>query len=277
MKIYRKKSRYSNRDATLPSNYGELFFDTIKQNWQRIILIGIFSFFFFLPVLVFMFMKDYYFLSLASKEYTEAEIDALKITSRNLLNIGVALGIVFASIGVSGLSRINLLTSREEGCFFFKDFNKGVKQNLKSNIIFFLIYGILIYLSLLVMNNVNAKYLIYIPFGVVQTLFFPLVLINIETTSIYDCSLKDAFRNSTFIYIKNFIFVFLFSLGLTSILLLELVSYIFLKYILYALSIVIIYPFIILGMRVYFNKILDRDINKEHYPEIYKMGIYERK
>ena len=178
MKIYRKKSRYSNHDAILPSNYGELFFDTIKQNWQRIILIGIFSFFFFLPVLVFMFMKDYYFLSLASKEYTEAEIDALKITSRNLLNIGVALGIVFASIGASGLSRINLLTSREEGCFFFKDFNKGVKQNLKSNIVFFLIYGILIYLSLLVMNNVNAKYLIYIPFGVVQTLFFPLVLFN---------------------------------------------------------------------------------------------------
>ena len=128
MKIYRRKSRYSNRDAILPSTYGELFIDTIKQNWRTIILIGIFSFCFFLPTLAFMFIKDYYFISLAAGDYFEAEIDALKITSRNLFNIGLVLGIVFASIGVSGLSRINLLVAREEGCFFFKDFNKGVRQ-----------------------------------------------------------------------------------------------------------------------------------------------------
>jgi acetyl esterase/lipase len=45
--------------------------------------------------------------------------------------------------------------------------------------------------------------------------------------------------------------------------------------ILIALIVVLVYPFISLGFKVYMNKILDRDINKEHYPEIYKKGIYE--
>ena len=151
MKTYRnKKNKYANKEAVLPSNYLELFFDTIKQNWQKIVLMGIILFLFFLPTLASSFVSDYYFLQLSSSSnYTQAEIDALRITSRNLFNIGVCLGFVIASIGISGLSRINLLVAREEGLFFFKDFNKGVKQNIKSNIIFFIIYAILLYFSLL--------------------------------------------------------------------------------------------------------------------------------
>ena len=273
----KEKKIHQVKDVVLPSNYHELFFDTIKQNWQVIILIGVFSFLFFLPTIGFMFASDYYFMLLTSStSYTEAEIDALRITSRNLFDIGVALGIIFAAIGVSGLSRINLLIAREEGLFFFKDFNKGVKQNIKSNIIFFIIYAVLIYCSLLVINNINSTFIKYIPFAVIQTIFFPILLTNIETNSIYDWKIKDNFRNSSLIFIKNFIFVILFSLLLTSILLLNLIKYIFLKYILIALIIIFIYPFVILMIRVFFNKVLDRDINKENYPEIYKKGIYER-
>lgn len=281
MKTYsrgkKKKNLYSLKDARLPSNYLELLFDTIKQNWQTILFIGVMSLLFFLPTLGMMFWKDYYFLQLTSStNYSQSEIDALKITSRNIFNIGIALGIVFASIGVSGLSRILLLVSREEGLFFFKDFNKGVKQNLKSNFVFFLIYGILIYLSLLVINNINSQnFLIYIPLAIVQTTFFPMLLVNVETTAIYSWKLKDSFRNSMLIYIKNFIAVFLFSLLLTSVLLLNLIPYIFLKYVILVAVILLIYPFIILAFRVYMNKCLDKDINKEHYPEIYKRGIFE--
>lgn len=277
MKTYRnKKNKYANKEAVLPSNYLELFFDTIKQNWQRIILMGIILFLFFLPTLASSFVSDYYFLQLSSSSnYTQAEIDALRITSRNLFNIGVCLGFVIASIGISGLSRINLLVAREEGLFFFKDFNKGVKQNTKSNIIFFIIYAILLYFSLLAINNLNTNFLGYIPLAIVQTIFFPVLLVNIETTSIYSWKMKDCFRNSFIIYIKNFFIVILFALLYTAIILLNLIPYIFLKYVLMGVTIVFIYPFINLALRVYFNKILDRDINKEHYPEIYKKGIYE--
>ena len=277
MRKIKKKSRYKNGNAILPSNYLELFFDTIKQNWQRIILMGIMLFIFFLPTLVCLFISDYYFLQLStSTSYSQAEIDALRITSRNLFDIGICVGIIISSFGISGLSRVNLLVAREEGLFFFKDLNKGIRQNLKSNILFFTIYAVLLYCSLLVINNVNSAYLKFIPLAVVQTIFFPALLVNIETTSIYAWKIKDSFRNAFIIYIKNFFVVIIFALLYTAIILFNLIPYIFLKYVLIGITIILVYPFINLALRVYFNKILDRDINKDNYPEIYKRGIYEK-
>lgn len=280
MKVYSRNEKHrssvSDREVRLPSTYGELFLDSIKQNWQTIILIGLMSFLFFIPAFGFNFAKGYYLMSLLTTDLDPSEIDALRITSYNLFNIGLALGIVFASIGISGLSRINLLVAREEGFYFFKDFNKGVKQNLTTNLIFFIIYALLIYGSLLVINSTAGTFLKYLPFALVQSIFFPVLITHIETSTIYDWKIKDNFRNSFFIYIKHFVVIFLFSALLTSVLLLNLIQYIFLKYALYAIITIFIYPFLILGMRVYFNKMLDKDINKEHYPEIYKRGIFEK-
>ena len=205
----KKNRKYSTKGVRLPSNYWELYFDTIKQNWRTIFGIGLMSLLFFLPSLGFMFWRDYYFLQLTTSNYSETEIDALRITSANYINIGVALGIILSSIGVSGLSRLNLLVAREQGFFFMKDFNKGIRQNFVRNFVFYLIYGILIYCSLLVSNNTNGGFVSYIPLGIVQVIFFPILLINIETTAIYSWKLKDSFRNSFIIFIKNFFVMFL--------------------------------------------------------------------
>ena len=79
----KKKTVYASKEAVLPSNYSELFFDTIKQNWRSIIATGLMALLFLLPLLAFSFGKDLYFLRLASSSYTQEEIDALRITSRN--------------------------------------------------------------------------------------------------------------------------------------------------------------------------------------------------
>ncbi|MBQ7995537.1 MAG: hypothetical protein IJ247_04915 [Bacilli bacterium] len=272
----RRNDRNRSGFESLPKNYRELFFDTLKQNWRTFFLVGLISLLFFLPTLVFMFLNDYYFLSISSNEsYTLAEVDALRITSANYFNIGASVGIVIACIGISGLSRVNLFLSREEGVFFFQDFNKGVKQNTKNNIVFFIIYAILIYFSFFVTNNIAGNmFLLFMPFALVQTIFFPLLLINVETTSIYSWLIKDSFRNAFIIYIKNFVFVLIFSTLFTSILLLNLIQHIVIKYISFVLFIVIIYPLLAISFRVFMNRALDRDINKKNYPEIYKKGIY---
>lgn len=280
MKIYsrrNKKSIYSNKPVKLPSTYLELFFDTIKQNWRTIIGMGLLSLVFFIPSLIFMFWNDLYFLQLLSTPNLEIEtIDKLRITATNFFNIFVCIGIVFASIGISGIARLNLLVAREEGTIFFKDFNKGVKQNIKNNFVVILIYAIALYGTLWIANSFKGDFIIYLPFTIVQTILFPLVLIVIETNSIYSWSIKDSIINAFYIYIKNFIFIVLISILFTSIMLIDVIQYIVLKYVLMLLIIILIYPFVILGVRVYFNKILDRDINKKHYPEIYKKGIYEK-
>ena len=272
----KKKSIYGSKPSKLPSNYLELYFDTIKQNWRTIVSIGLLSLLFFAPAIAFLFWDDVYFMQLIASELPIEEIDALRITGTNIFNIFVCLGVVLSSIGISGLSRINLMVSREEGFIFFQDFNKGVKQNIKNNFVMFLIYGVLVYFSLLVMTNMNTEnILVYFPFAMVQSIFFPVLLISVNTNSIYSWSIKDTLRNGFIIYIRNFLVIFLFSAVYSSVLLLNAISYVFLRYILLAIIIVVIYPFISLALRVYLNKVLDRDINKEHYPQIYKKGIHE--
>ena len=49
----KKKSIYASKPGKLPSNYLELFFDTIKQNWRSLIFIGLIFLFFLLPSLGF--------------------------------------------------------------------------------------------------------------------------------------------------------------------------------------------------------------------------------
>ena len=192
----KKKSIYGSKPSKLPSNYLELYFDTIKQNWRTIVSIGLLSLLFFAPAIAFLFWDDVYFMQLIASELPIEEIDALRITGTNIFNIFVCLGVVLSSIGISGLSRINLMVSREEGFIFFQDFNKGVKQNIKNNFVMFLIYGVLVYFSLLVMTNMNTEnILVYFPFAMVQSIFFPVLLISVNTNSIYSWSIKDTLRN----------------------------------------------------------------------------------
>lgn len=279
MKVYsrgkKKKSFYSKNDAKLPTTYWELFKDVIKQNWRTLIGIGLITFLFFLPMLAVMFFRDYYAISITASNLEIDEINALIVTSKNIFNIVVSLCLLIVCIGISGCSKVMLLLSRGEGTFFFKDFNKGVKQNLKNNFVFFLIYAVLFYFSFLVINNFESNFLTFLPFVFVQSLYFPLLMINVETTSVYSWKIKYSFINATFIYIKNFFIYILFATPFTLIILTNAIGNIFIKYIIIVLLLIIVYPFVMLGLRVFTNKVLDRDINKEHYPEIYKKGIAE--
>lgn len=279
MKVYsrgkKKKSFYSKNDAKLPTTYWELFKDVIKQNWRTLIGIGLITFLFFLPMLAVMFFRDYYAISITASNLEIDEINALIVTSKNIFNIVVSLCLLIVCIGISGCSKVMLLLSRGEGTFFFKDFNKGVKQNLKNNFVFFLLYAVLFYFSFLVINNFESNFLTFLPFVFVQSLYFPLLMINVETTSVYSWKIKDSFINATFIYIKNFFIYILFATPFSLIISTNAIGNIFIKYIIIVLLLIIVYPFVMLGLRVFTNKVLDRDINKEHYPEIYKKGIAE--
>ncbi|MCQ2742542.1 MAG: hypothetical protein MJ239_04510 [Bacilli bacterium] len=269
-----KKKIRTAETVKLPHNYRELFFDVIAQNWRKLLLIGFFYFVFLLPTLAVLFFKDYYTLTIASSSYTDAEKEALKITAENYFNAGAVVAFALSSIGFAGTSRVMLLLSREEGVFFFADLGKGIKQNVGPNLVFFIIYSTLLYVALLIMNNIKASFWPYIPLGIIQGIIFPLVLVNAETCSVYSWRMGDRFHNSVLIFIKNFIFVVLFSLLFTAPLFLLAIENIYLRYILLAAAILLFMPIAALFIRVYFNYVLDRDINKKNYPEIYKKGIY---
>ncbi len=270
----KQKSSYSSQTSKLPGNYRELYFDSCKQNWRKLVGYGLLFLVFALPLLAVLFFKDYYTLGLAASSMSDEEKEALKVTSEIYFALGSSVVLLITMIGVSGLSRVMLLLSREEPVFFFHDFAKGVKNNIKTNFVFFLIYSALLFGCYFIIANFRASFASYIPLGILQTLFFPLLLIQIETTSIYDWKIRDSFYNSALIFIKNFIFLVLFSLVFSTPLLVLGITNIFIKYIILSLLIIIIYPFFALMLRVYMNYVLDRDINYKYYPELYKKGIY---
>ena len=254
----------------LPSTRFALFLDVVKQKWRTLILIGILFTLFSLPSLATLFFKDFY---LASNELTGTTDTAPYGLS--IIYAVFCVSLLILSIGASGISKVLLHMSYEEGYDFFSDFKLGVKQNIKTNILATLIYCVILYLTLFINISFNDQFLKYIPLGICQGIAFPILLVIFITNSIYDWKFSDSIRNSGIIYIRYFIFILLFSIGLLSVLLFELIPNIILRYVIMVLFLIIIEPFILIGFKIYMNYCLDEGINKDNYPSIYRKGLFK--
>ena len=262
----KKKNPYN-----LPSTRAQLFFDVIKQRWRTLILIGLILFLFALPMIACLFLRDYF----VGVALLNEEDPTLGLA---LIYCGFSLCILILAIGISGVSKIYLHLSYEEGFDFKEDFKIGVKQNIKTNIIATLIYAIILYMVLFINISVSSPFIKYAPLGMCQGIVFPILMVIIASNSIYDWKFKDSLRNGGIIYIRYFLFILIFSFLLFGLYLLLLLRLnIILKYAIFAVVFIIIEPFIILGFVIFMNHCFDEGINKNNYPTLYRKGLFKAK
>ena len=266
-----------NETCNLPSTRFELFADAVKQNWRKVILIGLFLTLFFLPTFVSLFFRDYFISYASIKTENAKEFQSMTMGGLSIIYAIFCATLLFASIGISGLSKILMHLSYEEGFSFFEDFKIGVKQNFKTNFFATLIYIIILYMTLFINISVTNSFLRYVPLGICQGLAFPILLVIFASNTIYDWKFKDSIRNSVLIYIRYFLFILLFSLVLFAVNLLLLIPNIILRYIIVVFYFIVIQPFIILGFVIYMNHCFDEGINKNNYPKLYRKGLFKSK
>ena len=272
MKNKKKENRYK-----LPATRFELFFDVIKQKWRTIVLVGFIFTLFALPSVATMFFRDYY-VALVNASLTEGQVLAQETAmGLSIIYAVFVISFLILSIGISGLSKVLLYLSYEEGYSFFEDFKIGVKQNIKGNVLATLIYAIILYLTLFINVSITKGFVKTLPLGICQGLIFPVLLIVFASNTIYDWKFKDLLRNSAIIYIRYFLFILLFSLLLVAVFLLTLIPGIILRYIIILVYLIVFEPFFILGFVIYMNHCFDEGINKNNYPNLYRKGLFKAK
>ena len=136
---------------SLPKNRKELFFDCIKQRFGLIMLTSFVLFLFTLPLLVVLFIKDAYLISVGvsfeNKEITEANYETMYLMVTNFGYLASIPCFLILSVGLAGALRVFRQLVWQEGVFFKEDFFDGIKLNFKHYLIYGLIFGICFYLS----------------------------------------------------------------------------------------------------------------------------------
>ena len=269
------------RKENLPSNRKELFFDCIKQRFGLIMLLAFVLFLFALPLLLVSFSKDAYLVSIGlafdKKEITQANYDQMYFMAINLGSLISIPCFLLFSVGLAGALRVIRQLVWQEGIFFKEDFFDGIKLNFKHYLIYGFIFGVCYYISnistLIPLQNIEI--LKALPFIITFVIILPIILFAIVQSQIYSLTIKQEMKNGFFFLIKTFFTTFIATAFVAIPLTFDLIPIFFLKMLAVIIYVLFILPFIILGVFLYINSQLDKYLNKEHFPDIYRKGLVD--
>lgn len=286
--------------ASLPSNRWELFWDILKNNFGKMVLINLMICVFCIPVVLVFFFRHVLQINLGT-QYPfshgfgvgyQAPIDlssmpeSIAFNSNLMSFLLMPIAMCFLAIGLSGGAYIMRNLVWTEGIFVANDFWKGIKQNFKTILIICALYSIVFYLSvctisffnLWIATSVKLSWLLWvgkIACIIVLILYSIMSLHMVTMTVTYQTTFKQLLKNSFYttfaLLIHNVIFIVL---GLVPCLLLLLGSFF------YALGIVIVilfaFSFFLLVWTNYCQWIYDRYINDKVPGATKNKGIYQK-
>ncbi len=270
------KNKYSKTDyskSSLPRKRKEQFLDCFKMNYQLLLKSGLILLLFFLPMLVYSFLADYYYASLMS--VSKEEVAATKMLYLNFFGLGLVLFSLVAMIGVTGIVRIfrNLIWG--EGIYFKDDLKEAIKENYGKNALSGGITAIFFLLAFFVYSLFPETIVAYAALFLFALIFLPIYFWMVLLNNSYDSTFFQLIKNGFFFYIKTLGFsllgaivtllpVFLIFLPLT-------LGYV--KYIILLLYFTFLFPILLLVIVLYSTSVFDKYINKDHYPNYFLRGL----
>lgn len=281
-----KKFNNSSSDfdvSNLPHTRKEAFYDIIKQRYRLLVLLGILLLCFSLPLILALFVQARinYNISLeitsGALEYQHA-IEQL-ISYKTITSCFILFGIIIASIGIAGCSKIFLKLTFLEGIIIGYDLKEGMKSNFKDiaffGILMFIVFFALDYMSsLILLNKIELlTFMIVLPYAFLLLIFIPCYAIYINLTCIYSDKITQKIKNSFYIYTKYLpkILAFVVILLLPFILIIQ--PNFIVSGVVVSLYFILLLPLIILAWFLFANKMFDECINLKHYPQIVNKGL----
>ncbi|MBO6280633.1 MAG: hypothetical protein J6M95_03530 [Bacilli bacterium] len=273
-----KKAKNDFLQSDLPSNRKEVFFDSIKLRYGLIFKIGLMMLLFSLPLLVVLFFKDSYLISIESSLSKgsisqESYNEMYKMICRIAYAVCVPCFVIF-SIGLAGSLRVIRQLAWGEGVFFIQDFLDGIKANYKHYLIYSLLFGVMHYLGrMAILIDIDLTFIKVLPLIIILSVFLPVMLFGIFQSQIYTNKIWQELKNGAILYIKTFFTTFLALIIICIPIAFAFINLFFIKMLVMILYFVFVVPFILLGEFLYFNSVFDKYINKNNYPDIYGKGI----
>lgn len=277
-----KKAEKDYEVSMLPSTRKEVFFDVLKLNKRKLLMCGAITLLFTLPFLVTSIMKSGLETALYRANETNQITDLQFITSIQLYDriFAFANVILFLIVGIclAGMSRIIKLFVWEENVSVGTDFWKGIKQNIRQFLLLSFIVGIIYFLcsylyscySYVGGSPLNWGTLVGI---IVGLLLGPIAAYMTVTISVYDLKFKEQIKYSLLLFGKNFLKTYAAALPCFAIFVPQLIPNLYCQIIGRSLSGLLI-PLVMLGWFSYVMYCLDKDFNKQRYPELLHRGLY---
>lgn len=262
-----KKKRQLNLNS-FPSTRKALYFDILKKRWRGLFLLSFYFFLGMIPSLVSLICR---------RIFLPLEGDAYSLFAFNTFYfILFSFGLLFLSIPLGGVLKILKHYSFGEPVFYKDDFLEGTKDSFLDLFLSILLFSLILLGSIEICLNPSLHIFLKGLFvGVLCFVLFPILLIVINEISIYSNKLRYYIKNAIYLYIKNF-----FKILLVSILnLLPLFFFLIGNVVIMTTCLILFYlatnPFLLLFDVIYFNYIFDKSINKDHYKEIYRKGLFD--
>lgn len=272
MKFKPAKKEFGVND--LPLNRKAQFLDFFKTRPALFLEIGGLLLLFFIPFLVAFLFKYYAVLLPAQKGLSEAEFLSFYKTNCLVFDAIYCLCFFFVFIGLSGIGRIIRQWAWGNGIYFWHDFAKGVKQNIKIYLLFWLLFCLFYFISdllTLTMGNFFTQYI----FAGVALLLFPVLMMAMCQSLIYSNKVLKLFGNSFSYCLKKPLFTLLFLLFPYGVLCLSFIDMIMVLFLVYVILILIVFPLYVVSWHLHCLSLFDDFTNKEYYPNLYKKGLRE--
>ena len=227
----------------LPKNRRELFFDVLKLQWSKLLLLGVLMYLCYLPM--------YY---------------------SHLL-------MIIPAIALAGLLRIIRQYAWEENVFFIHDFGQGIKQNAKQSVLLVICFYILYTLTLLFFNmsatiSSIAKYLFLFPMAMFL-IFLPVFGYMLAVIPIYNNSFFKNMKICVFVYVKTPL-KSLFAMTCVLLPFLPSMSTNVYWNLGGTTIAALLSPCLLLGLKLFCYNQLDKFINQTHFPELVGKGVYKK-
>lgn len=256
-------------ESGLPHNRKEVFFDSIKLHWLTFLKIGCLLLASMLPLFAICIVRDNL---IADALNNLSSLEQARYTLLLFDGISIPLYLISA-FAFSGAFRVVRKIAWAEFLFFGEDFKEGIKLNYGLFSKVFLLVGAGIFCVDLTMLFSSMDVMKGIPLGLSLMLLLPIAIIVIVQATIYNIDFFGALKNALFLFAKSVLSSVACSLAVASPMLMMLISNTVVKHICLSLYMLIVMPYVCLGVFLAVCSVLDKYINAYSHPEIVGKGI----
>ncbi len=295
-----KKKAFATPDflvEQLPNTRRKQFFDIVKNEWRTLLLAGVWMGIFFIPFILSNVCEAGFMngsaeamrQQLEAQGKTAEEIASAvqgQMNSIHLLFNGInILCFMTFSLGLAGASRIIKCLSFGEGVLFMSDFFAGIRKYWKAFLLCTFLAGLFYFLVSYVSAVLNPigreiqgmSVLSGITTGFYYAVLVPLFIFSLSQATLYSLPLLQSIANSLKFAVVRYYWTILFALFIYGMSLMTLIVYPLIMILAYLGAIILLLPFFVLAFHLFSLSLFDRYINEDHYPEIYRKGLYSKK
>lgn len=270
--------------SMLPQTHRAVFFDVLKLQWRKLLILGLILAAFSLPMILLNLARDGYAygLILLSGDATEDVKNqaGMQILSADVIFSALqTIPFMIYSVGLAGVMRVLRQFAWGENVHIPTDFGKGVKDNFRPMLLLAFLSGAIIALCyflyyLAICYQTDMMWILCImPMAFSAMFVLPILVISIVMIPVYSSPIIHIFRMALWVYVKGTWKVLLAVLLTVALRTLGMLPSTFFHFV-FGLLASLAAPTVLLGWTLFCYHRFDKDLNPDFCPELVGRGLY---